>query len=404
MSTTTETNNNAIDNKKGNTDDPKLPDFKGFIKNYISSIIFTIGVSIFIVGGLGLYTAKVAQSNILPDNIELEPYTNIARVVEEMPIDINIIRQKIFAENKDILSQKAIFNSKEYLDSFNTSFFCAVKKYAKPGGLFSNGPLFLSKSYESIMAWNFYAINSIFFYLNYLPEPLIMVLYGLFGLFIFMGLYFYNLAVTIISYIANIQDLFRGESEDKAGFWEENKNISYFSIKKILLFFFWGYAFVMSLFVIPIITTLHAIISPLYATYKIQSTNEDKNVFNFITDNFGYKKLLFFILCTASLVSNGAKYLGNIYLFGIIVAILFAYFMGLYSLYIPEVNDNRFTANIVNKIRQASVMKEMTVKTDNLCPQIPIIKEAAVQSGGVQAGGGKNKKSHSTKKYNIRLV
>ena len=90
-------------------------------------------------------------------------------------------------------------------------------------------------------------------------------------------------------------------------------------------------------------------------------------------------------------------------MFGIIVAILFAYFMGLYSLYIPEVNENGFTTNIVNKIRQASVMKEMIVKTDNLCPQIPILQEEKVQSGGVQTGGGKNKKTHSTKKYNIRL-
>jgi hypothetical protein len=394
----TKEDNKAIDEKKGNTDS-KLPDFKGFIKNYISSIIFTVGLSTFIIGGLGLYTAKVAQSNILPDNIEFEPYTNIARVVEELPIDINIIRPIFISENKDILSQKAIFNSKEYLDSFNTSFFCAVKKYAKPGGLFSNGPLFLSNSYETIMAWNFYAINSVFFYLNYLPESLVMVLFGLFGFFIFMGLYFFNLAITVISYISNIQDLFRGESGDKAGFWEENKNISYFSIKKILLFFFWGYIVFMSLFGIPIITTLHAIISPLYATYKIQSSDESKNVVDFIKDNFVYKKLLFFVLCTVSLVSNGITYLGNIYLFGIAVAILFAYFMGLYSLDIPDVNTSGFTANVVHKIKQASVMKEMTVKTENLCPQIPIIKEPVVQ-----AGGGKNKKTHSTKKYNIRLV
>jgi hypothetical protein len=400
MSTTTETNNNAIDDKKGKTDDSKVPDFKGFIRNYISSIIFTIGVSTFIIGGLGLYTAKVAQSNILPDNIELEPYTNIARVVEEMPIDINIIRPLFVSDNKDIFSQKAIFNSKEYLDSFNTSFFCSVKKYANPGGLFSNGPLFLSKSYESIMAWNFYAINSVFLYLNYLPESLVMILFGLFGFFIIMGLYFFNLAITVISYISNIQDLFRGESENKPGFWEENKNISYFSIKKILLFFFWGYAFIMSLFVIPILTTIHAIISPLYATYKINSSNETKNVFDFIKDNFVYKKLLFFILCTASLVSNGISYLGYIYLFGIAIAILFAYFMGLYNLEIPDVNESGFTSNVVNKIKQASVMKEMNVKTDNLCPQIPILQEAKVQSGG----SGKNKKTHSTKKYNIRLV
>ena len=405
MSTTTETNNdNAIDEKKGNTES-KLPDFKGFIKNYISSIIFTIGLSTFIIGGLGLYTAKVAQSNILPDNIELEPYTGFSRIVEEIPIDINIIRQGIFSDNKNIISQKAIFNSKEYLDSFNGSFLCTLKKYAKPEGLFSNGPLFFSKVYDSIISANFYAINSIFFKLNYLPEPVIMILYGLFGIIIFMVMYFFNYCLTVFYYFVHIQELFRNESEEKGkqGFWEETKNISFFSTK-LLLFFFWAIICFILLLIMPMITTIYALLSPLYATYKIQSSNETKNVWNFIIDNFVYKKILFFMLCTASLVSNGVNYLGYSYLIGIAVAILFAYYTGLYNLDIPEVNTNGFTANIANKIKQASVMKEMSVKPNNMCPKIPIIQSTEAPSGEAQTGGGKNKKTHSTKKYNIRLV
>jgi hypothetical protein len=405
MSTTTETNNdNAIDEKKGNTES-KLPDFKGFIKNYISSIIITIGLSTFLIGGLGLYTAKVAQSNILPDNIELEPYTGFSRIVEEIPIDINIIRQGIFADNKNSISQKAIFNSKEYLDSFNGSFLCTLKKYAKPEGLFSNGPLFFSKVYDSIISANFYAINSIFFKLNYLPEPVIMILYGLFGILIFMVMYFFNYCLTVFYYFVHIQELFRNESEEKGkqGFWEETKNISFFSTK-LLLFFFWAIICFILLLIMPMITTIYALLSPLYATYKIQSSNETKNVWNFIIDNFVYKKILFFMLCTASLVSNGVNYLGYAYLIGIAVAILFAYYTGLYNLDIPEVNTNGFTANIANKIKQASVMKEMSVKPNNMCPKIPIIQSTEAQPGEVQTGGGKNKKTHSTKKYNIRLV
>ena len=104
MSTTTETNNNAIDDKKENTES-NLPDFKAFIKNYTSSVIVTIGIYIFIIGGIGLYTAKVAQSNILPDNIELEPYTNFARVVKDITIYMNIVKSSIFYEKKYILSQ-----------------------------------------------------------------------------------------------------------------------------------------------------------------------------------------------------------------------------------------------------------------------------------------------------------
>ena len=53
-------------------EDSKEPkyDFKNFIKNYITSVIFGIGLLVFIIGGIGLYTTKVAQANILPDYIK----------------------------------------------------------------------------------------------------------------------------------------------------------------------------------------------------------------------------------------------------------------------------------------------------------------------------------------------
>ena len=127
MSTTE--NTSAIDEKKtpdsGTSTQPY--DFKSFAANYASSIIFTIGISIFIIGGLGLYTSKVAQSNILPDNIDLAPYTVFDRVVKNIPIDINVMRPSFFSENKDTISQKVIFNSQEYLDSFKNSIFLCIR-------------------------------------------------------------------------------------------------------------------------------------------------------------------------------------------------------------------------------------------------------------------------------------
>ena len=129
MSTTEDTN--AIDEKK-TEESGGDPDFKGFANNYISSIIFTIGILVFIIGGLGLYTTKVAQANILPDDIELAPYTVFDRVVNDIPIDINIMRQSFWSENKDTVSQKIKFNSQEYLDSFNGSLLCSIKKKCGP--------------------------------------------------------------------------------------------------------------------------------------------------------------------------------------------------------------------------------------------------------------------------------
>ena len=82
-------NTNVIDEKKNEFKNSNTTsDFKGFIKNYLLSIVFTIGI--FIIGGIGLYTTKIAQSNILPDNIELAPYTVFDRIVNDKPIDINI--------------------------------------------------------------------------------------------------------------------------------------------------------------------------------------------------------------------------------------------------------------------------------------------------------------------------
>ena len=141
MSTTEDTT--TIDEKKEEESGTSTTDFKGFISNYLSSIIFTIGISIFVIGGLGLYTTKVAQSNILPDNIDLAPYTIIDRIVKDIPIDINIMRPSMFSENTETLSQKVLFNSKEYLDSFNKNFLCSLKKSAVPtNGLFANLPLY----------------------------------------------------------------------------------------------------------------------------------------------------------------------------------------------------------------------------------------------------------------------
>ena len=160
MSTTEDTS--TIDEKKGE-DTESSTKFKDFIYNYLSSIIFTIGIGIFFIGSLGLYTTKVAQANILPDNIELAPYTVIDRIVKDIPIDINIMRPSYLSETKDILSQKAIFNSQEYLDSFNKSFLCSLKKNAEnPNGGGSNASLYFYYVFDNIVAKNFLVMNTIF--------------------------------------------------------------------------------------------------------------------------------------------------------------------------------------------------------------------------------------------------
>jgi hypothetical protein len=415
MSTTEDTS--AIDEKKAE-DSGVTPDFKGFMTNYLTSIVFTIGIGIFVIGGLGLYTTKVAQSNILPDDINLAPYTVIDRVVKEMPVDINIMKPSFFADSKDCMSQKVIFNSKEYLDSFNKSFLCSIKNSADPNaGLFANAPLYFSNVYDNIVAKNFFAINTIFFYLSYLPESIIMLLYGIFGIFLWMGLYFFNVCISIFYHFLNIPQLFRTTSDKNDKHWETTENVSFLRFMKLVLFFFiWIPLGLMSTFVMPIFFTIYGLISPLFATYDSkQGSKQSKTygMFDFIKDTFAYKQFFFFILATLSLFSNGIKYLGSNSIIGILIAVIFAYFMGLYKNEMPESGINGFTNKIKQNIKHASIDLSNTSLVE-ICQRIPIDDEKMdkiIQKGSFRqltkpksSGGDIEEYSNETANLNTQTV
>jgi hypothetical protein len=315
----------------------------------------------------------------LPDNIDYAPYTIFEREVSPIPIDINVMRPSIFSENADTLSQKVVFNSKEYLDGFNKSFLCSLKKSAVPtNGMFANLPLYFSFVYDNIVANNFLAINTLFFYLSFLPESVIMFLYGFFGIFLWIGLYFFNICISIFYHIINIPQLFRTASYKDEKLWEPMKEIGFIRVVKMILFFFlWIPIGSLSAFIVPPFFTIYGLIAPLLSTYKLNKSSKNKNVIDFIKDTFAYKQFFFFVLATISLFSNGTKYLGNNAIFGIIIAVMFAYFMGLYSNEMPIPNNDGFSLKIQQNIKQASVA-EITRKNPKLvkiCSQIPIDDE-----------------------------
>lgn len=361
MSTTEDTS--AIDEKKAEDSGTSTtsPDFKGFISNYLLSIVFTICLSIFIIGGLGLYTTKVAQANILPDDIDFAPYTMFDRIVKDNPpfyVDMNVMRPSFFSENTETLSQKAKFNSQEYLDSFDGGFICSLKESAKAdGGLFASVSLYFSVVYERVIASNFNIINKIFFSLSYLPESIIMFLYGTFGIFIWLALCVYSYFWSSIYHITNFTQLFREASNDNNLLWESDKNISLLRFNKLVITCCMFIPILLSAVIMPVILTLYGLISPLYATYNIKNGKDSNNVFNFIYNNFVYKKFFFFILATISLFKNGNTYLGSNSIIGIIIAVIFAYFMGLYKNEMPEPGTDGFSFGIKQNMKQASLAK-----------------------------------------------
>jgi len=402
MSTTE--NTTAIEEKKtGETVNPKS-NLVSFLSNYISSIVLTIGVCVVVIGTLGLYTTKVAQANILPDNIDLAPFTDINRVVNDIPIDINIIHDmSLSGKTNRILSQKAIFESQKYLESFkNNWFLCNLKKNASPtSGLFANGPLFFSKVYEALISKNYLFINTIFLYLSYLPESLIMLVYGFFGIFIWFGLYIFNFIVSIFYHIVNIPNLFRHSLEKDDTTWEAESDISFLRLTKLVLFFFlWIPVGFMSSIIMPLITTFLGLTSPLTAKYKVEGMNREFSILDFLIDTIVYKKKFIFILATLSLISNSYKVFGASSLIGVLVAIIVGYFIGLYNQEIPEPsNSNGFSLGLKNtEIKQAKVSSNKDTKI-NICTKIKEAKNKGEESN-VMTGGSKTSKM---KKYNIRF-
>jgi hypothetical protein len=349
------TDTNTIDEKKAeDTGTTETSDVNGFVKNYLYSIIFTIAISIFILGGFGLYTTKVAQGGVLPDNPNMAPYTNIDRIVEEIPININVMRPYLWSSEKETLSQKAIFNTEEYLMKFKDTLICKLKQYSQPNSnMFANGALYFSHVYDSMCAYNYWAVNTIFHYLSFLPEFLIMMLYSFFGVFLLVGLYYFNLCMAIFFHIINIPQLVRRTDKNNNNEWESQSEISFFN-SKIFLLFFWLFAIIGSLVVFPFCNAIYGLVSPLTASYHLEGSDMRLNIYDFIKDTFIYKRVFFVILSSISLLSNASNYLGKSSILPCIIAIVIAYFMGVYTNIMPNEGENGFTHGL-NKLVQAKV-------------------------------------------------
>ena len=374
-----------IDEKKNDGGETTTVNIKGFVFNYIHSLIFTISLGIFVLGATGLYTSKVAQANCLPDSSDMAPFTNIDRVVEEIPIDINIMRQYFWSDPKDTLAQKALFDSKSFLQSYKHGLVCKLKNYGEPNSsMFANGPLYWSTVYNNMSAYNNWAINTAFFYFSYLPESIIMLVYSIFAVFLWAVLYFFNICLSIIFHITAIPQLVRNANSENANEWQAQADISFFTWKTLFLFF-WLIPAILSFILLPIISTISGIISPLSATYRYEGGTDKQNILNFIIDTFVYKKLMFMILATLSLISNGISNLGSSSIFSIIVSVIILYFMGFYSNSLPNAGENGFVSGLrkpftrlkADFVYTTNAEGKQVPKENIVCPPTNVIPSAS---------------------------
>jgi len=394
---------NTIDDKKNNTNsETKQNKVIPFLTYYLGVTIGTIIISVFVIGSFGLYTTKVAQSHILPDNSDLAPFSDINRIIKDVPIDINVVKpwHDFFSfNNENTISQKINFNSQEYLASFKDSFLCALKLKAKPeSGVFANTALYYSKVYDQIIAINFKIINKFFYYLSYLPESVIMLIYGSIALPLFFIFFSVSYLWTFFYHIINIPQFFRAASENNEKKWEPTNKISFLRIIPLILLGVNCFGALISSLLTPFFFTLYSFITPLAAGAKVN--NKNYNVLNLILDSFTYKSKFFLDLATIGLLINAFKFFTLDIALAIIPAIIILYIIGEYRIENPEINTNGFTKSTGIKPAKVAFNKsdvEFNAVPFNVCT-VP-----EEQNGGSQSGGKKSK-INGQKKYNIRFV
>ena len=362
------TEESTIDDKK------TYPDFKGFTLGILSSIFYTIILQIVILGNVGLFLCKVAQSNVLPDNILLEPFGEYVRNVEEIEVNINVIKQYGFfglgwwAKPTTVLSQKAIFNEKETLDSY----FHGIVGYLLKCKYSGQTGLYFANVINSVIATNNYFINKIYGFINSVfSEWIILLFYPFVFVLLLIFHFFVSFFSTILYLVTNIKELFRLK-DNKTNEWENEANINYFFVGRWLG---WVRFFILLLLsgitisIVTLFTFIYSIFSPLFLNYKVKGSDKKQGFLNFMLDSFLYKSQLLTILLTLILLVQTSNNLGPAYLLGAIVAVFIGIFMNFYQETTPTTNT--FTSSLVSsvaaKVKKGPSLseKQMLNKTDD---------------------------------------
>lgn len=353
MSTTEEPS--AVDSKKEESNSTtssskSSANYIGFFTSLGKSLLNI--TKIVALGAVGLYICKISQANLLPDNLEQKPFGPDSRIPEAIKISMNVVKEYPFhglkfwsdIDSDKITSQKAIFNSKEFLNSYNDGLFGSLKKKASS----SNIMLYYSSVFNDCISWNNWLINYLFIFMNtYLPEWTIITLLGYFFFVAFLPiLMLLNYFVSILTHVMNLNQMFRTKGSQFSGLlswfigktnsqanWQPEDDIKYFgfgTFSKWFFFFLWAYPiFLIATIVMPIVVTFYTIFSPLFATYKLEGDNKSEpNTFlDFLKSVFMSHKVLIKIFVTVAIVAAIGTNLQSIYapaLGATIVGILFS--------------------------------------------------------------------------------
>ena len=373
-----DTDTNAIDSKKTQNEDgstseiaPNYLGFAGGLISYSLYILFVFGI----VGSIGLYTCKIAQTNILPDNIEYMPFGNKIKKVDDNLVNINIIKEYgffglgwIFGETPKVFSTKLKFDQNSIMKDYDNGFIGMINSLKNSPENSSFLGLYIRDVFLSMISINNLYVNKIYGLFNeYLPETVIILFYPL---FLVMSSIFMLIANMFLSFFYQIKywgDFFMDRSV-KDGKVRWNEPFTYLRPwRSFCLFLYFIFLLFPMNFIIASIVNTYAFLSPLFISAELDATNQSYGFIQCLQDVLLYKSQLFLILLTYGLIAESIQYLGINGVIGCSVGIIIAFFfLHLYNQYIP---------------------KDSTVST----PGLVAMKQAKMKGGNFIGGNKKHK-------------
>jgi len=390
MSTTTTSSTTAIDDKKSEndttSDTSSSINYSLFVSSLVTSSLQVL-IYIGLIGSCGLYLTKISQANILPDKLEYQPFGIKERKVEEIPININVIKKYgffglgMFLGQSPIeeLSTKIYFDNKEIIKAYENGLVGLINSLQDNPERASYFGLYVRNIIFQILAINNWITNKLFNGMNkFLPESITLLLFPCFSFIIFIFYYILNCILCFVFQLKGWTDFFMNKSiKENNVIWSDP--ITYLRpIRWIVFFLYIFFLFIPFLFSIPIIITFYSLFSPLFISSKIEKNNQPLSFFQFFRDVLMFKSQIFIIIIALIMLAQSSTYLGTNGIIGCLVGILIAFFiLHIFNQYIPT-NDINETEGLVPKI-QAKLIKKEDIKTTT------------------QKGGYKYKKSNNKK-------
>lgn len=341
------TDTSAIDSKKNETeDDSGSPNYVGFAVGLLSHAIYVF-IVFGVIGSIGLYTSKVAQTNMLPDNMDYAPFGTKSPKMEDGIVNINVIKEYgffgmgwLFGETPKVFTTKLKFDQSDILKGYESGFIGMINSLKTDPEKASFFGLYMRDVLFNMIAMNNLYINKVYGICGeYLPETVVLLFYPMFLVLSSIFMLFANMFFSFFYQIKYWGDFFMDRSV-KDGNVRWNEPFTYLRPwRSFCLFLYAIFLFFPMNGILPLITSTYTFFAPLFITAQVEHTKQTYGFMQCFQDIFLYKSQFFLIMLTYGLVTNSIQYLGMNGLIGCLVGIAIALFgFHLYKQYIPKDN------------------------------------------------------------------